>query len=118
MDKIINKKWMMIGAGVLLVLFIILGMTCDMRARHSLKSECGAGMDCTCFSNVVDNRLSKEQVRAFRAFLDSVKRRPTTNILEFTDAESARGISEAVALCRPAPVQPQPSEKTQTKGKK
>lgn len=103
---------------LLLVFFIGMGCTSDWRARRSLKHECGAGIDCACLSNVIDNRLNRAQVRAFRAFLDSVKMRPGTNILEFTDEASARGISEAVALCRPAPVQPQQQKTNQTKGKK
>jgi len=110
-----QKKWTMIaglGCAVLLVIFIFLHATSDWRARRSIKHECGAGMDCVCFSNVIDNRLDKKQVRAFRAFLNSVKKRPTTNILEFTDEQSARRISEAVSLCRPTPVQ------QKTKGKK
>jgi hypothetical protein len=111
-----NQKKYTIIAGVccavLLIVFIFLHATSDWRVRRSIKSECGVGMDCVCFSNVIDNRLDKNQVRAFRAFLTSVKKRPTTNILEFIDEKSARGISEVVSLCRPTPVQPK------TKGKK
>ena len=95
-------------AGVLVVaIIVILYSTSDWRMRNALKNDCGIGMDCTCFSNVVDNRLDKKQVYALHAFMKSVKRRPTTSILEFTDETSARGISAAISLCRPAPAQPQ-----------
>ena len=103
--------------GLLFILIVILCSTSDWRARHSLKSECGAGMDCACFSNVIDNRLNKDQIRAFRAFLKSAKKRPSTNILEFTNEESARGISAAISLCRPTPPQPQNAQ-PQKKAKK
>lgn len=109
-----QKKWAIIagaGCALLLVILVILHATSDWRVRRSIKRECGVGMDCVCFSNVIDNRLDKKQVRAFRAFLNSVKKRPTTNILEFTDEQSARRISEAVSLCRPTPVQSKPKGK-------
>ena len=112
------NKQTKIGAicgAALVVILVLLCATSDWRARRSLKHECGVGMDCTCFSNVIDHRLNKKQVRAFREFLDSVKRRPTTSILEFTDDVSAQGISQAVALCRPTPVQPQQPEKQSKK---
>ncbi len=116
--EIKNPKTVVAGIGtLLLVIVVILCATSDWRARRSLKSECGAGMDCVCFSNVVDYRLSDDQIRAFRKFLNSVKRRPTTNILEFTDEISAQGISQAVALCRPQPVQQPKPEKSATKKK-
>jgi len=103
--------------GVLLFIVIILCSTSGLRARHWLKGECGVGMDCTCFSNVIDNRLNNTQVRAFRAFLKSAKRRQTANILEFTDEESARGISAAISLCRPVPPQQQQPAKPAAKKK-
>ncbi len=107
-----------IAAGILLLVIIIaLCSTSGWRARHSLKSECGTGMDCVCFSNFVDNRLSSKQVRAFLKYLNSVKRRPNTNILEFTDEVSAQGITQAVNLCRPTPVQPQQPADKQAKKK-
>ena len=112
-----KKKLTMVAGAVsaFLAIIIVLCATSDWRTRWSIKHECGAGMDCACFSNVIDNRLDTNQVRAFHSFLKSVKRRPTTNILEFTDEVSARGISAAIALCRP--VQQQPSN-AQPKGKK
>ena len=116
LDK--KAKIMAICGMSLFVIIVLLCATSNWRARRSLKHECGAGMDCVCFSNVVDNRLNMKQVRAFNAFLNSAKRRQAVNILEFTDDASARGISEAVALCRPAPVQQQPAQQPQKKGKK
>ena len=57
-------------------------------------------MDCACFFNIVENRLTIDQVHVFTKFLDSVKKRPTASILEFTDENSAREISSLIALCR------------------
>lgn len=105
-----------VGAGLLVVL-VALCATDGWRTRWSLKHECGAGMDCACFSNVIDNRLSKEQIRAFHEFLGAVKKRPTASILEFIDEASARGISESIAICRPAPVQQAQQNQQKTKGK-
>lgn len=106
-----REKTILICGAALFAIVVILCSTANWRARHALKAECGAGMDCICFSNVVDNRLSMNQVRAFRTFLKSVKHRPTTNILEFTDEVSAQGISQAVTMCRLVPVQPEKPEK-------
>ena len=109
-----------ICCALLLVFCIVMRSTSDWRARRSLKHECGVGMDCVCFANVIDNRLNSNQVHAFRAFLDSVKKRQTANILEFIDEMSARGISEAIAICRPASVQQpvQQNNQQKPKGKK
>jgi len=115
--EIKKPKTVIAGIGVLLLIVII--VSCSLsgwRARRSLKSECGTGMDCVCFANFVDNRLDLKQVRAFLKYLNSVKRRPATNILEFTDEVSAQGITQAVAICRPTPVQqPQQPEKSAKK---
>ena len=113
-----NKKRLTLIAGVagaLVLVAVVIGyFTSVCHMRSVLKSNCGTSVDfnCECFSNVVDNRLSDNQVRAFNRFLKSVKVRPTTNILEFVDEVSAREISNAVAVCRPRPVvQEQPKAK-------
>ena len=95
------KHWPITAGCLVLLISIFIMSTSDLRARRALRAECGAGMDCACFANVVNNRLNTKHVRAFRAFLGSLKHRPNANILEFIDEASAREISSAIALCRP-----------------
>ena len=112
----INKKkrpFFIAGGCCALIIVLIMYFTSMCHVRSVVKDQCGAGMDCKCFSNVVDNRLNDAQVRAFYKFLKSVKTRPTTNILEFIDEVSARDISNAIAICRP-----QIQEQPKSKGKK
>ena len=112
--KIIKNKRQTLIAGVcgaVLVIGLFMYFTSVCHMRSVIKNQCGAGMDCKCFSNVIDNRLNDEQVRAFYRFVKSVKTRPTTNILEYTDEVSARGISNAIAICRPQIQQEQPKPK-------
>lgn len=111
-----NKRVsLIIGAcgALVLVIGLMFYFTSVCHMRSVIKNGCGAGMDCKCFSNVVDNRLNDEQVRAFYHFIKSVKTRPTTNILEYTDEISARNISNAIVICRP-----QIQEQPKSKGKK
>ena len=72
----------------------------DFLVRRDLKLQCSTDVDCVCFANVIDNRLTHDQVRAFSNFLTSVKTRQDTNILEFTDEENARKISDVLSICR------------------
>ncbi len=65
------------------------------------------------------------QVRAFNKFLKTVDKRPTANILEFVDENTAREMSAAVSVCnrvvaeqpksqpkpQPAKQQPKPTKK-------
>ncbi len=98
---LLHGAYILGGVCVLGALFCV--ATSDSRARSHLKKQCGAGMDCACFANVVDNRLNNAQVRAFNKFLDSMRTRPTTNILEFADEPSAQVISSSITLCRVVP---------------
>ena len=111
-----NKRQALIagvcGAVLIIGLFMYFTSVCHMRSV--LKSNCGAGIDCECFANVMDYRLDDDQVRAFHRYVKSLKKRPT-NILEFTDEVSASKISNAVAVCRPRPVV---QEQQKTKGKR
>lgn len=110
-----TKNFVLYLTAVVSLVLIIFGgcYLSDIFARKHLKAQCGSGMDCVCFFNIVDNRLNINQVRVFTEFLDAVKIRPTANILEFTDEVNAREISAAVALCRLEVPQEQP--KTYTK---
>ena len=72
----------------------------DYLVRKDLKSKCGPGMDCACFTNIVDNRLNHNQIRIFSKFLESIRIRPLTNILEYTDEKSARDIFTIISICR------------------
>ena len=89
-----------IFATLLMIFLVVEHFSYGFFMRRSLKHKCGVGMDCVCFANVVDNRLSRAQVRAFSKLLDSVRVRANTNILEFTDQENAHKISELVSICR------------------
>ena len=103
----IDNKLLIRGAYIFGALFVLWAIyfiaTTDSRLRNGIKRQCGAGMDCECFANVVNNRLTRDQVRAFDKFLDAVKTRPTANILEFTDEPSAQVISSSITLCRVVP---------------
>ncbi len=103
---------------VCLLVIILLSATSNWRVRRSLKSQClpGGGMDCACFSNIIDNRLSDKEVRVFARFSKELRTRPHTNILEFTDDVTARNISLAVSVCRP--IQQVSQEAKNQKGKK
>ena len=85
---------------VLLAFFVLEHFSYGFFMRRSLKHQCGVGMDCVCFANVVDNRMTRGQVRAFSQMLKSARVRKNTNILEFTDEETAHRISEIVSICR------------------
>lgn len=92
----INKK-------VLILCFLCVGIFCAIYGlipNSNLKKQCSAGMDCRCFANIVDNRLSRKQIRGFTKFLGEIKKYPTTNILEFLDEEDAMDLSRALAVCR------------------
>ncbi|MBO4745457.1 MAG: hypothetical protein J5613_00090 [Alphaproteobacteria bacterium] len=117
--KLSKRNMLYVCAGlVCLLIIILLSVTSDWRTRRSLKSQCmpGGGMDCACFANIIDNRLSDEEVRIFARFSKELRNRPHTNILEFTDEVIARKISLAVSVCRP--VQQVPQETKNQKGKK
>lgn len=68
--------------------------------RNDLKKRCAGEMDCVCFDNVIDNRLSRHQISAFLKLSDSIRVRPNANILEFTDEQNARAISDILSICR------------------
>ena len=92
----VNKK-------VIFVCFLVLGFCCALYGffSHSdLKKQCGVGMDCRCFANVVDNRLSRKQIRGFTKFLGEIKKHPTANILEFLDEDDAKSLSRVLSVCR------------------
>ena len=76
------------------------------KARREIKSTCQG--DCGCFNNVVDYRLTNEQVRLFAQFMKELKLRPTASILEFMDTLEAVNLQKAFAICRPAP-EPEPA---------
>ena len=101
--------------GVVVILIVSMSV---FGARRTLKSQCvpGGGMDCRCLANVIDNRLNKQEVRAFARFSKELRVRQNANILEFTDEVTARNISMALSVCRP--VQQVQQETKNQKGKK
>ena len=95
-----KKTSIIVSLTLLPVLFIIGCFLYDHSLRNDMKNRCGGEMDCACFSNIIDNRLSRDQIRAFLRLSDSIRVRPNANILEFTDEQNAREISNVVSICR------------------
>ena len=112
-----NKVYGIAGLAGLVLVILILSL-CFGGSRRFLKSQCvvGGGMDCRCLANVIDNRLGKEEIRAFARFSKELRVRQNVNILEFTDEVTARNISAALSICRT--VQPVPQEAKPQKAKK
>ena len=102
-----TKKAIAIVSGVVLCGLISLGCwyNSTAKARHDIKASCTD--NCGCFANVVDYRLTNEQVRLFARFMKELQVRKTTSILEFMNTEDAVTIQRAFAICRP-PVEPTP----------
>lgn len=86
----------------------------ELSDRERIKTTCQE--NCACFNNVVDYRLSDEQAYLFSIFMEQLKVRPETNILEFMDEKEARAIQSIFAICMPkAPVK---NKTLQSKGDK
>ena len=115
--KISNKGIVYIAVAVCGIIIISLVMTYLFSVRRELKSQCvpASGMDCGCFANVIDNRLSDREVKIFARFTRELRIRPNANILEFTDEVTARNISMAVSLCRPIQQIPQENNNQKVK---
>lgn len=92
-----TKKILITCFFVMLIFCVIYGFF----FHNNLKEQCGVGMDCRCFANVVDNRLSRKQIRGFTKFLGEIKKYPNANILEFMDEEDAVALSKVLSVCRP-----------------
>ena len=67
----------------------------ELSDRERIKTTCQE--NCACFNNVVDYRLSDEQAYLFAIFMEQLKTRPETNILEFMDEKEARAIQSIFA---------------------
>ena len=72
----------------------------DSMLRNTIISKCDSSLDCSCFSNIVKYRFTKQELVAFNRFLKTLPIRDNVGILEFTDAETAQHISDLVSLCR------------------
>ncbi len=105
-----TKKVACITAGV--VICGLIGLGCwnvsTFKARHDIKSTCQD--NCGCFNNVVDYRLTDEQVRLFARFMKELQQRKNASALEFMDAMEAVRIQKAFAVCQPRP-EPTPAPK-------
>ena len=96
-----TKKTALILSGIVLCGLISLGCwnVSTFKARHDIKATCQD--NCACFGNVVDYRLTNEQVRLFARFIKELQRRPNANVLEFMDTLDAMNIQKAFAACHP-----------------
>ena len=105
-----TKKAALIVGGV--VLCGLIGLGCwnvsTAKARRDIKSNCQA--NCGCFSNVVDYRLTNEQVRLFARFMKELQTRKDASVLEFMDALDAVNLQKAFAVCQPQ-AKPTPAPK-------
>ena len=105
-----TKKTGLITGVVVLCGLIILGCwnISTAKARHDIKASCSN--NCGCFENVVDYRLTNEQVRLFARFMKELKTRKNASILEFMDTMDAVNLQKAFAICQPQP-EPTPAPK-------
>ena len=117
-----TKKSILIVGGVILCGIIAFGYwnNSATKARHDVKATCQ--VNCDCFNNVVDYRLTNERVKLFARFMKELQVRRDATVLEFMDTMDAVAIQKAFAACQPsaepAPA-PEPSESTvQAKNKK
>ena len=70
----------------------------NFKARQDMKATCKA--NCECFANVVDYRLTNEQVRLFTRFMKESQKRRNANVLEFMNPADAVAIQQAFAACQ------------------
>ena len=117
-----TKKSGLILGGIILCGLIAFGgwYNSAAKARHDIKNTCQ--INCDCFNNVVDYRLTNERVKLFARFMKEIQTRKNANVLEFMDAMDAVAIQKAFSVCQP-PVEPAPSPETsdptvQTKNRK
>lgn len=96
-----TKKMGFIFVGV--VICGLIGLGCwnnsTFKARRDIKSSCQD--NCGCFDNVVDYRLTDEQVRLFARFMKELQKRKSANVLEFMDTVDAVRIQKAFSVCQP-----------------
>ena len=88
----------------------LIGLGCwnysTFKARREIKASCQN--NCSCFNNVVDYRLTNDQVRLFARFIKELQVRPNASALEFMDTLDLVNIQKAFVACRPAPA-PEPA---------
>ena len=96
-----TKKGGFLVAGLFLCGVIALGgwYVSPLKARHDIKATCKS--NCDCFGNIVDYRLTNDQVRSFSKFIKEIEKRKNVNVLEFMDATDAIRIQQAFEVCRP-----------------
>jgi len=104
-----TKKACLIFTGVVLCGVIAFGgwYHSAAKARQDVKATCQS--NCDCFNNVVDYRLTNEQVRLFARFMKELHRRKDASVLEFMDAVDAVKIQKSFAACQPAVAEPTPA---------
>ena len=96
-----TKKACLIFTGMVLCGVIAFGgwYHSATKARQDVKATCQS--NCDCFNNVVDYRLTNEQVRLFAQFMKELQRRKDANVLEFMDVTDAVKIRKSFAVCQP-----------------
>ena len=90
------------------------------KARHDIKATCQD--NCACFNNVVDYRLTNEQVRLFARFMKELQQRKNANVLEFMNTMDAISIQKIFSVCKPqtepAPAPNEPEQPVRVRNKK
>jgi len=109
-----TKKACLIFTGVVLCGVIAFGgwYHSATKARQDIKATCQN--NCNCFNNVVDYRLTNEQVQLFARFMKELQKRKDANVLEFMDAVEAVKIQKAFVACQPAVAEPTPAPAPKT----
>ena len=93
-----TKKSGLILGGIILCGLIAFGgwYNSAAKARHDIKNTCQ--INCDCFNNVVDYRLTNERVKLFARFMKEIQTRKNANVLEFMDAMDAVAIQKSNRL--------------------
>ena len=116
-----TKRSTLIGTVMLFCGLIAVGgwYYSPLKARHDIKATCQN--NCACFGNIVDYRLTNEQVHLFAKFMKELNKRKDANVLEFMDATDAVRIQQAFVICQPqvqTRAEQQPSADKTTKNKR
>jgi len=106
-----TKKAALIIGGVIVCGLISLGCwnNSTFKARQTIKNSCQN--NCDCFNNVVDYRLTNEQVRLFARFMKELQVRKNATVLEFMNPMQAVELQRIFAVCQPKVVEPTPAPK-------
>ncbi len=100
-SKKIKKKYVIISIAVLIMLILIKLSYCYYKEKPF--NDFYTKSQNPCVRNIMKNRLTEEEVYQFFLFVEELKARPNTNILEFMSLEEATYINSVFALCNNIP---------------